>query len=153
MTTNVDNLMRGVTGAVFKAEGSIKDAIFNYDLLVKAEQAIVDHPETAADDKAIAQRGVESAQRILTGLRALWDEAPSKLSDWQLNEALKKIGIEGLHCLIAIDLRTTRSHAKTAQNLNLTQAAVAYRHWKMMETAREAGDLTLARILRDLMDG
>ncbi len=68
------NLMGAVTEAVLRAEGAIKDALFFYDVLVKAEQAIVDSPDTDELDKEIAQRGVENATRILVSLQALWIE-------------------------------------------------------------------------------
>ena len=71
-----DETMSAVTGAVLKAEGSLKDAIVHYRQLVKAEQAIVDHPDASDDDKRIARNGVLSAQRILGGIRAVFDWEP-----------------------------------------------------------------------------
>ncbi len=70
-----DTLMSEITQAIIRAEGGFKDALFWYEKVIQAEQAIVDSAETTEDDKAIARRGAENATRILTGLRALHDPA------------------------------------------------------------------------------
>lgn len=69
-----ERLMSAVTSAVFLAERSIKDAIANYAALAVAEQAIVDSPnhEVTPRHRTIAQRGVDSARRILQGLGEVW---------------------------------------------------------------------------------
>lgn len=70
--------MSAVTEAVLRAEGAFKDALFFYDVLVKAEQAIVDSPDTTEFDKEIARRGVENATRILKGLQVLQNPPDEK---------------------------------------------------------------------------
>jgi len=62
-------LMGDVTSAVYKAEHALDDAIREYGILERAEQAIVDSPETSEDDKATARHGAANATRILELLR------------------------------------------------------------------------------------
>ncbi len=65
------DVMMAVTGAVIQAERALSDAITHYEELVAAEQAIVDHPHTTADDKRVAAQGVGIASEILQGLKKL----------------------------------------------------------------------------------
>lgn len=65
------DVMMNVTGAVVKAEAALKDAVMYYERLVKAEQAIVDHPYASRSDKDIAAEGVKSASEILEAMKAL----------------------------------------------------------------------------------
>jgi hypothetical protein len=65
------DVMMAVTGAVVQAEQALSDAITYYEELVAAEQAIVDHPHTSADDKKVASQGVKIASEILQGLKTL----------------------------------------------------------------------------------
>src|SRR5271155_1296713 len=66
-----NDLMAGVTQAIFKAEQALDDAIAAYEALKAAEEAILrsTDPEITEQDKTISERGVENCQRILTILR------------------------------------------------------------------------------------
>jgi hypothetical protein len=76
--TTRDGLMSQVSLAVVEAEEALKVAIERYHTLAKAEQAIVDSPETDDDDKQIAARGTENAKQILEQIRKVFPWEPGK---------------------------------------------------------------------------
>lgn len=79
--------MMNVTETVFRAERSLDQARIDYEALMKAEQAIADHPDASAHDKDIALWGVQNARRILDGVRALL-----RLGEAEEDEALEGRG-------------------------------------------------------------
>jgi hypothetical protein len=63
-----------VTLAVIHAETALKDAIRNYDELIRAEHNIAGCSFASDEEREIARSGVRNAKRILNLLRQAWPE-------------------------------------------------------------------------------